>query len=69
MSQGIDSNSRREVKIFPILHIPHIASLPFLEHWRRPHIGGHHIMKLVIDEAGCLRVLGGVCIREATFFL
>ena len=52
VSQSIDSNSCCKVQVFPVLNVPHVASLPFLEHRWWADIGRDHVRELLIDKAG-----------------
>jgi hypothetical protein len=59
VAERVDSNARREVKVFAVLNIPHVASLALLEHRWRADIGRDHVRELLVYEASGL----GVCMR------
>jgi hypothetical protein len=55
MPQRVDSNASGEVKVLSVFHVPHVTTLPLLEHGRRAHIGGDHVRELLIHEPSSLR--------------
>ena len=46
MTQRIHGYAGREIKILPILYIPHITSLSLFEHWGWAHVCWDHVRKL-----------------------
>jgi hypothetical protein len=54
MAERIDSNTRREVKVFAVLNIPHVAPLALFEHRWWADIGRNHVRELLVHKAGGL---------------
>ena len=47
--QSINGDTRSKIKIFPVLNVPHVATLALLKHRWRSHIGRDHVRELLVN--------------------
>ena len=69
VAKGVDGNAAREVKIASVLDVEEVTTLPFGHHGWRPDIGGYHVLGVLIDKSGSLRVRWRIVVGEGAFFL
>ena len=69
MAKRIDGDAGGEIKIFAVLDIPHVTTLPLLKHRRWSHIGRDHVWELLVHESGSLRAWRWVGCRQRRFTL
>jgi hypothetical protein len=69
VTQGIDGDSRCEVEVLSVFHIPQEATFSLLEHGRRADIGGNHVWGGLAYETAGLRVRRRVRGSEGCFLL
>jgi len=56
VAQRVDCDAGGEVEVLSVFNVIEVTSFTLLEHWRRPNVGGHHVLQLGIYKAGGLRV-------------
>lgn len=69
VAQRVHGDAGGEVEVLPVLDVPEVAALAFVEDGRWPHVGGHHVGCVGADETGGLRVRGWVGCWEGRIFL
>lgn len=69
VAKGVDGNAAGEVEIASVFDVEEVTALAFGHHGRRADIGGDHVLSVLVDKSGGLRVRGRIMIREGGFFL
>lgn len=64
MTERVDGNTRRKVKVFAVLQVPEVRALALDEDGRRARVGGHHVRSGLADELAADGVLGRVGVGD-----
>ena len=69
VAQRVDGDARGEVEVFPVLDVPEVAAFASDHHGRGADVGRDHVLGVLADDGGGLRIARWVGVREGGFVL